>query len=171
MNLDQSVKLSNHFESTYKVTSTSPITTSIKFKKATQSVYQTKIVPLFLFNCMVNLNYTRTQIESIQRTACTIINSDTDQNYPIVLRNLYDLVNQHACIHGPYMLDGLFCFFSLQGNRYARSRLGKCAKDVHFTFVFTLLCLRLFFMPIAVICLVLSQWEVSVLSLSLSVCF
>ena len=79
--IDQTITLNDRFEKAYRKMSSHilPIPLSDLTKKATLSVYQTKIVLLFLFNCTVNMNFTRTQMEklhSLRKRMCNIIHSN-----------------------------------------------------------------------------------------------
>jgi len=118
INVDKCVNLNDHFESTYKKMSgrlrlLSKLRSNLT-KKAAQSVYQSMIVPLFLFNSVTNLNYSRTKIaklDSLRRRAYTIINNKCSnaENETIVLKSLSDLSKQHACILIRKCLDGSVC--------------------------------------------------------------
>ena len=118
--VDNHVNLNDHFESTYKKMSgllrllckLRPNLT----KKAAKSVYESMIVPLFLFNCVTNLIYTRSKVEklaSIRKRAYSIINNETssteNDNETVELRSLNDLSKQHACILIKKCLDRSIC--------------------------------------------------------------
>ena len=76
--------------------------------KAPFPVYKTIIVPLFLFNCIVNLNFTRPQmgkLDSVRRRVYNMIDHhcSTTESNNIVIGNLNNLACENACIMGLYV--------------------------------------------------------------------
>ena len=82
-NVDQCLNLNDLFENTYKKMSArlrllSKLRMNLTIK-STLTTYQMIIVPSFLFNCIVNLNFTRTQkgkLDSLQSRAQSSTNTE-----------------------------------------------------------------------------------------------
>ena len=69
--------------------------------KAPFPVYKTIIVPLFLFNCIVNLNFTRPQMGKLDSFYNMIDHHcSTTESNNIVIGNLNNLAWENACIMG-----------------------------------------------------------------------
>ena len=79
--------------------------------KAALSVYRSMIVPILLFNCISNLNFTTTQIQklkSLNGRANTIINNQNGDKIPNIA-DLHGLTRKHACVTVWKCLNGQVC--------------------------------------------------------------
>ena len=109
--LDPSLVLNKDFENSYKKASTrlrlmSYLRCNLT-RKTAGHVYSMMITPLLKFNCIVNLNFSKTQmnkLKSIDNRAKQIIN---DNNF--CQRSCLDSINGHACVLVRKCLDKNIC--------------------------------------------------------------
>ena len=77
--------------------------------EAAKSVYQSMVVPIFSFSCIVNLNISKSKIEklsSIHWCASSVVNIHGDKFKP---DHLYNISHRQACLLVKKCLDGLTC--------------------------------------------------------------
>ena len=77
--------------------------------EAAKSVYQSLVEPIFSFDCIVDLNISRSKIKnlsSIQRRTSLVVNINGDKFKP---DHLYDVSHRQACLLVKKCLDGLTC--------------------------------------------------------------
>ena len=111
--IDHHINMNEKFNKSYKSMSSrlhllKKLQQNITFEAA-KSVYQSTVVPIFSFDCIVNLNISKSKIEKlspIQRLTPSVVNIHRDTFKPDYL---YDVFRRQACLLVKKCLNGLTC--------------------------------------------------------------
>ena len=111
--IDHHLNMNEQFNKVYKSMSSKlhllkKLRQNLLFEEA-KSVYKSMVVSIFSFDCIVNLNISRSKIEelsSIRRRASSVVNIYGDK---FKSDHLYNVSRRQACLLIEKYLDGLTC--------------------------------------------------------------